>query len=220
MLYDDIMPPRIYLKCHIDLTQDLDKLWHDIRKKRRSDIKRAERVGITVYLNTNLAEYAEIYYQLYLFLHRNVKKLRIEKEIALQKEKEKVEKTYSWNEKVQELERQLTENERNGKFRLIAKDKEGEVLAGETYMCSLETGMVWLRTAVSKRYIPEKKTMAGLAHALVIWESIKLSKKLGFKIWETPISGEAQIRRNPHCKAMNFWKKSFGGRIVEASYSG
>ncbi|GAH75601.1 unnamed protein product, partial [marine sediment metagenome] len=44
----------------IDLKQPLDVIWKNIKRKRRSDIKRAEKKGITIEMNTCQEEFTEM----------------------------------------------------------------------------------------------------------------------------------------------------------------
>lgn len=164
----------------IDLKQPLDVIWKNIKRKRRSDIKRAEKRGITIEMNTCQEEYEEMVNALrtrYLGLPSIVVSSKTE-------------------------------------YLFIAKSKEGEVLAGELFITRLKGKTLRALYAASKRYIPEKKTMAGLAHALLIWDSIKWAKKNGMTIYDfggytTPIKDY-----NKDAIGLNKWKKSFGGIII------
>lgn len=164
----------------IDLKQSLDVIWNNIKRKRRSDIKRAEKRGITIEMNTCQEEFREM-----------INTLR-----------------------TRYLGLSLIVVSRKTKYLFIAKSKEGEVLAGELFITRLNGKTLRAFYAASKRYIPEKKTMAGLAHALLIWDSIKWAKENDMTIYDfggytLPIKAY-----NKDAVGLNNWKRSFGGMII------
>lgn len=67
------------------------------------------------------------------------------------------------------------------------------------------------RLAASKRYTPEKKVIAGLGHALLIWEAIQWAKAQGFQ--EFDLGGYNPKRID--VSGVNEWKASFGGEPVK-----
>ena len=87
----------------------------------------------------------------------------------------------------------------------LAFDEECDLLAGERFLKRGKTLIT--HVAVSKRYIKDKKTISGLAHALLIWEAIKWAKENGFK--EFDFGGYNPNK--PQFQQINEWKASFGG---------
>lgn len=86
----------------------------------------------------------------------------------------------------------------------------GEVLAGEFYQFFGDRIRAFL--AASKHYVPEKRKLAALAHALVIWESIKYAKAAGFKVYDF---GGMSAPDDPVLGPITRWKLSFGGKVVD-----
>lgn len=167
----------------IDLTQDLEVIWKNIKRSRREGIKRAERRGIIVEINTYYEEFIEMFNTFCKFL-----KLRL------------------YNVSINRF--------KNSGYLFVAKDKTGEIIAGIWfYTCQKETR---LRAGygASKRYISEKRTITGLANALIIWESIKWAKKR-MKIWDFGGYATTGIVNGIDVTSINKWKKSFGGKLAK-----
>jgi lipid II:glycine glycyltransferase (peptidoglycan interpeptide bridge formation enzyme) len=133
----------------IDLSQDINTIWKNIKRKRRGDITRAIKRGISVEVN--------IHYDEWYILH-----------------------TFSATKLGSQL-GDLTTIKSEGL--LFVGLYEGKVLAGEWF--KFFNNDTWMRTrfAASKRF-DSNKSLSALAHALVIWESIKYAKEHGYKTYD------------------------------------
>ena len=162
-----------YPSLYIDLTQDLDVIWGNIKRKRRGDIKRAERLGVKVLFDKDFVHYDE---WLTLFSKSHEK-----------------------------LDIPLRPRLFNEKGYVFLAFHNGELHASEKFLKRNKSLITHI--AISKRYDENKKTVAGLAHALLIWEAIKWAKENGFK--EFDFGGynpnRLDFRNNSE------WKASFGG---------
>lgn len=168
----------------IDLSQNLDTIWKTIKKKRRGDIRKAKRLGITIEINTSYEKFTETFI--------NIRKL-----IDLPPF------TISPNE-----------FKTNGTFLFVAK-YDGNIVAGDWYYTCFDKKRLRLKYAASKRYDPNVKNIAGLAHALLIWEAIKWAKENKMSIYDFGGYAPSGISAGKSIKNVNEWKKSFGGTLTE-----
>lgn len=141
----------------IDLTQPLKVIWRNIQRKRRGDIKRAKRKGVTVEIDSSFKYWDEWFTIL--------KKLHKQLGIPI----------IPWLFRGQPC---LKKEDGT----LIVSLLNNEVLAGEWYIPRDKT--LFAHINASKKYNPSKKTLSGNAHALLIWEAIKWGKKQGFKKYD------------------------------------
>jgi len=94
----------------------------------------------------------------------------------------------------------------------VAIDETGETVAGTAFMfCERGTRLI-ARAAASKRYDPNKKTVAGLAHALLIWKTIEWAKKKKMKIYDFGGYNLNDVPGSQRSRVLS-WKKSFGGVV-------
>ena len=104
--------------------------------------------------------------------------------------------------------------DRNPTYLFVARTADGEAVAGNNfYTCENKTRLR-THTAGTLRLIPEKKVDSGLAHALLIWETIKWAKEHRFITYD--FGGYAENGIGAYGKdvsGVNYFKKSFGGKI-------
>jgi lipid II:glycine glycyltransferase (peptidoglycan interpeptide bridge formation enzyme) len=160
----------------VDLTQDEQSIWNNIRRKRRGDIRRAQRLGVVIVVDTEFKFWDKWF--------ESVKKVR-----------ERIGKPlYPW-----------MKGKKTDGILVIAYLK-GQVLAGEWY--TIEGKTLRTRIAASRSY--DTKTLAGNAHALLIWETMKRAKKQGLKRFDF-----GGYDPSGHYKGVNEWKASFGGVRID-----
>ena len=166
----------------IDLSKSLEELWSDIPRKRRGDIRRAERRGVTIEMDCHYGGFRDIY--------RGTRK-----HLNLP----------PWD---------ISRPEMESCKLFVALDAEGEVVAGEAYMFCKRRMRV--KHIASKRHDPNKKTISGLAHALLIWTAIKWGKrKHSFKYYDFGGYNPNRMANNRDTSGVNAWKAGFGGKIIE-----
>lgn len=96
----------------------------------------------------------------------------------------------------------------------VALDSDGEVVAGEAFMFCKRR--MRIKHVASKRYDPEKRSIAGLAHALLVWEAIKWGKKRGiFDYYDFGGYNPDGYANKIDVTTINTWKTGFGGSIIE-----
>jgi lipid II:glycine glycyltransferase (peptidoglycan interpeptide bridge formation enzyme) len=170
----------------IDLTQDIETIWRNIKKKRRGDILRAEKRGIAVEMNEHYREFTDIFNNLRRVL--DLPPFDTSPEVFKQK-------IY------------------NNNSLLFVAVLNKEVLAGHWF--GLCDGRIRLRYIASKRYDEEKKTIAGLANILLVWYVIKWSKENGFSIYDFGGYAPSGMANGKSIEEINKWKLSFGGKITD-----
>jgi lipid II:glycine glycyltransferase (peptidoglycan interpeptide bridge formation enzyme) len=160
----------------VDLTQDEETIWKNIRRKRRGDIMRAKKLGVIIVVDTVFKFWDEWW--------ESVKKVRNRIGKPL----------YPW-----------MKGKKTDGILVIAYLK-GKVLAGEWYTIEGKT----LRTRIAASRSHDMKTLAGNAHALLIWEAMKRAKKQGLTRFDF-----GGYDSTGHYKGVNEWKASFGGDRVD-----
>jgi len=138
------------------------------------------------------------------------------KRLGIKVEKSSDEAAYKkiLNELREKLDLPLRNPKPNPPYLFIAIDAYGETLAAENfYKC--KDSRLRAESSATKRIISTKKTASGLAHALLIWETILWAKSQGFKTYD--FGGYALNGLDPNGRdvsGVNFWKKSFGGAVT------
>jgi len=97
----------------------------------------------------------------------------------------------------------------------VAVDTTGETVAGGAFMFCEQGTRLRLKYAASKRYDPKKKKIAGLANALLFWETIKWAKTKKMKIYDFGGYTVNRFVNNRDNTQVNAWKASFGGILSE-----
>ena len=172
----------------IDLTQDLDYIWHKFdRKSTRYAISRAQRDGIEFKMNENYEE----------FYHINK---------SFMQQKGTAPLLWVLDEKLDTIKKYGT---------LFTAEYKGEILGGNLYL--EDEGNIMLWKSASKRLDKnrEKATLIGNANRLLHWEAIKYAKEKGIKefdwggLW--PID---EADRDVMKHSINSFKLSFSGETV------
>lgn len=161
----------------IDLTQDEQTIWKNIRRKRRGDIRRAQKLGVKVEVDSAFKFWDEWF----------ISVIKLRNRIG--------QPAFPWMEGAKKTDGIL-----------IVALLEGKVLAGEWYTTEGKT--LRTRIASSRRY--DMRTLAGNAHALLIWEAMRWAKTKGFEKFDF-----GGYDPTDHYHGVNEWKASFGGVRVD-----
>jgi len=117
-----------------------------------------------------------------------------------------------WIELVTKSRRSIGLNPRPNTLRekgyLFVAFHKDELIAAEYYHKRQKSLIT--RVAASKRYDLEKKIIAGLGHALLIWEAIQWAKAQGFQEYDFGGYNPKRVE----VSGVNQWKASFGGEPV------
>ena len=161
----------------VDLKQDEKSIWNNIRRKRRGDIKRAQKLGVTIEVDSAFKFWDEWF-------------------ISVMKVRNRIGKpAYPW----------MGEAKKTDGILVVALSNE-KVMAGEWYKVEGKT----LRTHIAASRSHDLKTLAGNAHALLIWETMMWAKKIGFEKFDF-----GGYDPTDHYHGVNEWKASFGGVRVD-----
>jgi lipid II:glycine glycyltransferase (peptidoglycan interpeptide bridge formation enzyme) len=174
----------------IDLTQDLETIFNKFHRDTYKGIKRAEREGIKISINTGYEQFFEIYQQ---FVR-----------------KKEIDSIFSG---IGVETASLDTMKKKGT--LFIAEYHGEILGGMLFLeddANIET-----LVSASKRldHEKEKKAIIGCANRLIRWEAMKYAKDKGIKEFDLGgIFPEEKIQKDPEKKGINAFKLSFGGDIV------
>jgi len=170
----------------IDLSQDLGKIWKDMRKSScRYAITRAEKEDVIVEKNRNYEEFFKIYLQFIKLKH-----LRRNKDLSV-----RFMKKYG--------------------VLFTAKNKNNEILGGQFYLEDPSLSSIRWLIGASRRLEVDKKnqSLIGNANRLITWYAIKYAKEKGIK--EFDMGGYCTSKVNGgQREGINFFKKSFGGKLT------
>lgn len=171
----------------IDLTQGLDAIWRNIKKRGREYIKQAQRDDIKIHVNSH-------YEQFYSLSHIHKKQLGVDL-------REKIS-----TPKVETMKRYCT---------LFTAEHNNELLGGHLFL--EDEAHIFLLDSASNRICTdrEKITLIGRANRLLYWEAIKYANQKG--LIEFDFGGlwpEEEVEKDKKKKGINFFKLSFGGEIV------
>lgn len=174
----------------IDLTQDLDMIFNNFHRDTYKGIKRAEREGVKVSINTGYEQFFELYQDF-------VQKKGIGSIFG------------GIGVETASLETM------KDKGTLFIAEHNGEMLGGMLFLedeDNLET-----LVSASKRLEKdtEKKALIGCANRLIRWEAMKYAKGKGIKEFDLGgIFPEDKVAADPEKKGINSFKLSFGGDVV------
>lgn len=177
-----------YLTSVIDLTQDLDAIWHKLdRKSTRYAISRAQRDGIEFKINQHHEEF-----------YRISKSFRQQKGTA----------PLLWllDEKLDTIKKYGT---------LFTAEHEGEILGGQLYLEDEANIMLWQSASKRLEEDREKATLIGNANRLLHWEAIKYANEKGIRefdwggLWPSDEACKDKVKRS-----INSFKLSFSGETV------
>ncbi len=172
----------------IDLTQDLDTIWHKLDKKSsRYSIKRAQEEGIKVRINKDYEEFYQI-------------------NKSLQKSKGASPILGIGIPNVETLKRYGT---------LFTAEYDGEILGGHIYLEDEANLRLWFSASKRLKVDRDKAAVIGRANRLLHWEAIKYAKAKGIKEFDWGgLASEKKTNKDESLKAINSFKLSFGGEIV------
>ena len=102
----------------------------------------------------------------------------------------------------------------NPPYLFIARTKEGLAVAGNDFYTCEKGTRLRASTGGTYRLIPDLKAVSGLANAFLIWEQIKWAKEQGFITYDFGGYAESGIANGIDVSGVNYFKKSFGGKIV------
>ena len=168
----------------IDLSKSKENIWKNMKRKRRSDISRAKKQGIIIERSLNNIE-AFVEMKNKLFEHTNIPISYTSKELL-----------------------------DKGDNLFIARDKDGDMVAGELTITKYNGRVLKAYKVASKRYLEHKKTISGLAHSLLVWEIILWAMKAGYRYYDFGGYSSTGLASGLDVSNINKWKESFGGEIV------
>jgi hypothetical protein len=170
-----------------DLTQDLDVIWNNIRRRFREYINQASREGTKIYLNLHYDEFYRLYRNF-----RQSKGFASILEIGAMK---------------------LETMEKHGT--LFTAEYDGELLGGHLYL--EDEACIMLGPSASKRLEVDKKKAAFISRAnrLLHWEAIKYAKGRGIREFDWGgLRQEGEAADDEEGKGVISFKLSFGGEVV------
>jgi lipid II:glycine glycyltransferase (peptidoglycan interpeptide bridge formation enzyme) len=174
----------------IDLTQDLDTIWNKFHRDTYKGIKRAERDGVRILVNSRYEQFFNIYQNF-------IRKKEIDSifgGIGVE------------TASLETMEKKGT---------LFVAEYQNKIVGGMLFLeddSNIET-----LVSASKRLEQgkEEKAIIGCANRLIRWEAIKYAKAKGIK--EFDLGGlfpEDKVEKDPIKKGINSFKLSFGGDVV------
>ena len=171
----------------LDLTQDLELIWANMRKTFRQNIKYAQRDGIKVRMNQAYGEFCS--------LNRSFKRAK-----GLP-----ASSGWPW----------FSENvEHMKKYGTLFVSELDEVLSGQFYLED-EKCIRWLVGASKRLDVGMERTMLrmiGNANKLLTWEAIKYAKAKG--LTEFDFGGYYTGKANDEMENINLFKEGFGGKQI------
>jgi len=172
----------------IDLTQDLDTMWHKLdRKSTRYAISRAWRDGIEFRINQNHEQ----------FYHINK---------SFMKQKGTAPWLWILDEKLDTIKRYGT---------LFTAEHEGEILGGHLYLEDESNITLWQSASRRLEEDREKATLIGNANRMLHWEAIKYAKEKGIREFDWGGLWPSDEANNDKMKyTINSFKLSFSGETV------
>jgi len=179
----------------IDLTKDLEEIWRNMDKSScRYAIKKAERDGVEVVINRHYKEFYKIYKS---FRKRKGLSRGLSRIFGLS--------DYS-----------LNEIKKYGTL-FIAK-YNSEIICGHVYLEDDKNILYWQS---ARRLDTDRKlaNIIGNASKLLMWEAIKYAKDKGLEIFDFGgLFPQKEAEKNSVKKGINFFKLSFGGKMIETSH--
>jgi len=177
----------------IDLSQDIDIIWKNIRKTRRAEINKAKKLGMTIEMNSRRREWYMLFEKLNEHLGRAVP-------ISIEDVQNKIPISF-----VGVYNKQVLAGEM-----YIIIDSDGTIRT--EYPAPKNRERLRTTLAASKRFeFDIDKKLAAFAHSLVIWSSIQYAKENGYKLYDF---GGYNVKNEIFLRVSN-WKISFGGKEVE-----
>jgi lipid II:glycine glycyltransferase (peptidoglycan interpeptide bridge formation enzyme) len=174
----------------IDLTQDLDTIFNKFHRDTYKGIKRAEREGITISVNTGYERFFELYQDF-------VRKKEIDSVFG------------GLGVETASLDTMKK------KGTLFTAEHCGEMLGGMLFLEDEEN--IETLVSASKRLDrdAENKAIIGSVNRLIRWEAMKYAKEKGIKEFDLGgIFPEEKVAKDPEKKGINSFKLSFGGDVV------
>lgn len=178
------------LTLTIDLTQNLDTLWQNIKKDTRRHIKRSGEKGIKIRMSNEFDQF----YKIYKTLFRKKKMMPVLGSFGFGIVPLDTLKTYGT---------------------LFVAERDGELLCGDVFLDDAHNAYSWV--AASNRFGVDQETtrLAGSASRFCLWEAMKYYKEQSKK--ELDLGGmwpEEETEKDRVKKGINSFKLNFGGEIV------
>lgn len=172
----------------IDLTQDLDTIWRNIKRgSYKNSINKAEREGVEIKISQ---KYEEFY--------------RIHKSFE---QKKGIASPFGMGAA------NLETMKRYGT--LFVADYNGEIISGHLCLEDEANLKVWLGGSKRLEVDREKALLIGRANRLLHWEEIKYAKRKGIREFDWGgLWSEEEADKDERKKGINFFKLGFGGEIV------
>jgi hypothetical protein len=179
---------RVNRTSILDLTQELDKLWGNLDKDYRYDIRRAEKEQIKTLINQDFERFHEM-------------------SVGFQRAK-------GFGGFLSLQHPDLETLKKNGI--LFASYLGDEMLGGNAYLEDEAHFFMWLSASRRLQVDKEMANVIARANRLLHWEAIKYAKQKGIKEYDlSGIYPEEQAARDKVKQNENLFKLRFGGKIVD-----
>ena len=175
----------------VDLTQDLDTIWCNIKKRCRDYIKHAQNKHVQKDdIEININKHYNDFYKINVSQIKSMGRyLRLRLDIP----------------KIDIMKRYGT---------LFTMQHDNEILVGHVYLEDENHILLW--HSASKRFqLKEKEKLISASSRLLHWEAIKYAKQKGLAIFDFGgLWTEEEAEKNNSKKGINFFKLQFGGEKV------